>query len=168
MSIKLNGTTFNNGGTCTFNGSTVKKINFVSGGTTTTVWQAQQSMSDLTASPSGGPAVTNTTVSFTSSSYWNMTNYTSITFTISNDVEVYYWASGGTVVSQSRATYLVLNDGTEINLNATSGSKTVSLSSYTSTQRSKVYLRAKLTYNITTVTNSAYRGSATATNAIAT
>ena len=37
MSIKLNGTTFNNGGTCTFNGSTVKKIIFG----TTTVWQAQ-------------------------------------------------------------------------------------------------------------------------------
>lgn len=37
MPIKLNGTTFNNGGTVTFNGQTVKEIKFG----TTTVWLAQ-------------------------------------------------------------------------------------------------------------------------------
>lgn len=37
MPIKLNGTTFNNGGTVTFNGSTVKEIKFG----TTTVWKAE-------------------------------------------------------------------------------------------------------------------------------
>lgn len=37
MPIKLNGTTFNNGGTVTFNGQTVKEIKFG----TTTVWKAE-------------------------------------------------------------------------------------------------------------------------------
>lgn len=38
MPIILNGTTFNNGGTVTFNGSTVKEIKFG----TTTVWEAER------------------------------------------------------------------------------------------------------------------------------
>lgn len=42
MSIKLNGTTFNNGGTAKFNGTSLTKIVFSSGGTNTTVWEAKQ------------------------------------------------------------------------------------------------------------------------------
>lgn len=41
MPIKLNGTTFNNGGTVTFNGQTVKEIKFG----TTTVWKAETDIS---------------------------------------------------------------------------------------------------------------------------
>lgn len=40
MPIILNGTTFNNGGTVTFNGQTVKEIKFG----TTTVWKAEQTV----------------------------------------------------------------------------------------------------------------------------
>lgn len=42
MPIKLNGVTFNNGGTCKFNGSDVEKIIFQSGSTSTTVWEAER------------------------------------------------------------------------------------------------------------------------------
>ena len=42
MPIDLNGTTFNNGGTCKFNGSDVKKIIFQSGSTSTTVWERER------------------------------------------------------------------------------------------------------------------------------
>lgn len=42
MPIILNGTTFNNGGTCKFNGSDVKKIIFQSGSTSTTVWERER------------------------------------------------------------------------------------------------------------------------------
>lgn len=44
MPIKLNGTTFNNGGTVTFNGQTVKEIKFG----TTTVWKAEEVIFDGT------------------------------------------------------------------------------------------------------------------------
>lgn len=40
MPIKLNGTTFNNGGTAKFNGTTIKEIKFGS----TTVWKAQETI----------------------------------------------------------------------------------------------------------------------------
>ncbi len=43
MPIILNGTTFNNGGTVTFNGSTVKEIKFG----TTTVWKAETDITSL-------------------------------------------------------------------------------------------------------------------------
>lgn len=52
MPIKLNGTTFNNGGTAKFNGTTLKEIKFG----TTTVWKAEEVIFDGTnpASYTGG------------------------------------------------------------------------------------------------------------------
>jgi len=56
MPIKLNGTTFNNGGSCTFNGSTVKEIKFG----TTTVWKAETVLWSGSAYASGyTPTYTN-------------------------------------------------------------------------------------------------------------
>lgn len=102
MPIKLNGTTINNGGTCTFNGNNVTKIVWSSGGTNYTVWEAKQQYfpDGLTYSTGGAgssmSSVTSTklTAKCDGSSYTNanchpsttvnLTNISSIKFTVDN------------------------------------------------------------------------------------
>lgn len=91
MPIVLNGTTFNNGGTVTFNGSTVKEIKFGS----TTVWKAENvlypgaTVSNLSAN-SGSYSTANFNVQVSSGTNTNsttlyiqvdLTDYTTITVT---------------------------------------------------------------------------------------
>lgn len=78
MPIILNGTTFNNGGTAKFNGTSLSQINH--GGTT--VWKKETPISTtLSASGNGGVGDGSTgSASVTSSNSWDLRDATSVTF----------------------------------------------------------------------------------------
>lgn len=148
MPIALNGTTFSNGGTATYNGTSLNEIQF-SG---TTVWKKETPISTvLSASGSGSVGDGSTgSASITSSNSWDLRNATSVSFYF--DTGSYnipagpYWQATSVMYYE----YLVFADNSTIIFasgdygNGTqprSGTRTVDLSNKTSAQLASVKFR---------------------------
>ena len=132
----------------------------------TLVYTAEERLADISANATGSPS-SGSSKSFTSTDYWVLTGYDTLSLTVTNSIKCYNWVSGQNH-TKSVATYLVFADGTTLSLGtASSANKTVDLTKYTDVQKAKVYIKGTVYYSIDNATNKAFSGSAIATNAIA-
>lgn len=153
MPIVLNGATFNNGGTVTFNGQTVKEVRFNG----TTVWKAEQPYNDVTVASNyayGGQGNWSGWRTQMSSVNYDMRGYSKLTFTFSSPL-THTWANGN---GDQYECYVYVNfNGTDYNAGFKSGtmftagqvetwtnSVEVSLTGYTDTQLQKVNFKSAI------------------------
>lgn len=127
------------------------------------VYAAEESLASMTVNASGGPPGAGSfTYEAVSASGWDLSGFASVTLTVTNTLEGYYWSTHtGTITNGARSCLLRLADGTDITVGT--GTKTVSLAGYSAAQRKTVKLVGTLAYSCTDATNSAFRGSVAAT-----
>lgn len=142
MPIVLNGITKANGGTVTFNGHSLKEVQFNG----STVWKAEQALSDASVTRSGDYTL--------SSTVWDMSEYTTLSGTFSITGGYNRWTGDGSASSAYGYVYVQLADGTRVvvpNTGYTLGSgthkettmtstETLDLSTYSVAQRASVRL----------------------------
>lgn len=130
------------------------------------VYAAEETLSSMTVNASGGPPGAGSfTYEAVSASGWNLSEFASVGLTTANSLEAYYWSTpGGSITNGARTCLLRLADGTDITIGT--GTKTVSLSGYSAAQKRNVRLVGTLAYSCTDATNSAFRGSVSATGVV--
>ena len=116
-------------------------------------------LANLSADLSSSPPANTGSTSVNSSKSWDLRDNTSLTFNLSRrDARVDYWTNPrGTVNSQSETAVLRRGDGSNVTISGT-GTKTINISGWTDNQKNGVRLRGTLTWDISTVTNSAFYG----------
>lgn len=130
------------------------------------LWQAETVLAALSCAAGGGPGVTSGTAWYYAGT-WDLSGVAALSATVACDVRVGYWQSPrGDVYSCSTATYLQLADGTRLALGV--GAISLDLSSYTDEQKASVQLCGEVSWSISSVTNSAFYGAWSITNAVAT
>ncbi|MBP0980163.1 MAG: hypothetical protein J6Q18_01225, partial [Oscillospiraceae bacterium] len=82
----------------------------------TLVYTAEEKLADISANTSGSPATTHSPVSFTSTAYWNLSGYDTLSLTVTNDMYCWTWTGAGWNHTTSVATHLVFADGTTLSL----------------------------------------------------
>lgn len=169
MPIVLNGITKRNGGTVTYNGHSLKEVQFNG----STVWKAEQALSDASVSRSDSYTL--------SSTVWDLSDYTSLTGTFSITGGYDRWTGDGSASGANGYAYVQLADGTRITIPNTSYSltggtsktttktstETIDLSAYTSTQRASVRYGIYTVASWSVATGMYVIGSGTATSVIA-
>ena len=152
------------------NGSANAQIGKVydnNGTTNSLIYSAEQSYANAEITLSGQLLSDYYTQTWNSGSY-DFRGFSAVSFTpVNNNARVYFWTGGGQVYAYSSSWQLLDTNGTLIASGAFGSRQTVNISNLSEARKQGMYFVGRLHVNISTVTGSAFSGSWTFADIVA-